>query len=51
MTLVSEKATWLVKVSGKMADRMKSTESLPTVTRGTVPLATMRTSVTESTCF
>jgi len=41
-TLVNRKATFLVTVLGRMADRMESAHLVPTVTWGTVPLARTR---------
>jgi len=49
-TLVNRKAMLLVTVLGKMADRMESARSVPTVTRGTVPLARTRTALMHSMC-
>jgi len=43
------KAVLLAKDLGKMADKVESAQSVPTlVTRGTVSLARMRTAVRES---
>ena len=48
ITLVNKKAVLLARDFGKIADRVVSAYSVPMVTRGTVPLARMRTAVTES---
>ena len=46
--LVNVKAVLLGRGLGKMVDKMDNVESMPTVLRGTVPLARTRTAVTDS---
>ncbi len=46
-TLVNMKAILLITVSGKIVGRVESAYSVPTVMRGTVPLARIRIALTD----
>ena len=49
--MVNMKAVLLARDMGRMVDMAESAYSVPTVRRGTAPLARIRTAVTESVFF